>query len=163
MEVSKKASSERKKMGKGKKVLVVDDDKLVHDTISFAFQGDSAVMLHAMNLDEANHFWQRERGDIGCVLLDWDLNDETSKGLLGRIHEEDPEMEVIIFSGHQREEVISEAVKYGAKDFIRKGEEISLLRKKVLKALKKSEKRNLAPCHGGSQDRGCTVAFNKKV
>jgi DNA-binding response OmpR family regulator len=107
-----------------KKILIVEDEKMVADVISRFFkkkgmEADIAYTL-ASGMEKFNP-------DYDMVLLDIALGDEVSFPLLERIKKECPDLPVLMFSGYDSDENIRKAKTLGADGFIPKPFRIEFL------------------------------------
>jgi two-component system, NtrC family, nitrogen regulation response regulator NtrX len=104
-------------------VLVVDDETNIRRTLRMVLEGEGHSVLEAANLFAAEAALRTERVD--AVLLDVKLGDENGMDLLERIGRPedrvfDPELPVIMISGHATIEDAVKATRSGAFDFLEK-------------------------------------------
>jgi len=100
------------------RIMVVDDEKNIREALGgvLADEGDSVVS--APDAESALRALATERPDV--VLLDIWLPGMDGISALKEIRARDPEVEVIMISGHASIETAVEATKLGAYDFIEK-------------------------------------------
>lgn len=124
-----------------KSILVVDDEAVIRDLCSRALKGYR--VLEAADGEEALHLF--ERGGIDVVLTDVMMPRLNGIDLLRRIKEREPTMVVIVMTGFAEKEIILNALKADADDFITKPLNLLQLKTTVDKALdRKTLKEELA-------------------
>jgi putative two-component system response regulator len=99
-------------------ILVVDDDQLVLGSFVMLLDAHGYKVMTAENAEEALDRIERASPDI--VLTDIRMPGMDGIELAGRIHERDPEIPVLIMTGHAELNAAINAVKRGAFDFIMK-------------------------------------------
>jgi len=77
-------------------------------------------MTHLMRLDDALGFLSECAFDV--MVLDLNLPDSQGLDTFGRVHEQAPEMPIVVLTGVMDETVAFEAVKGGAQDYLIKGQ-----------------------------------------
>ncbi len=106
------------------RILIADDHKLFRAGLVLVLQqlGDDLELLEAGTGNEAVAMASGASGKPkpDVVLLDLDLPDSSGLDALGRIHEHDPEMPVIILSAMEDQATISRAMGLGARGYIPK-------------------------------------------
>jgi len=103
-----------------KKVLIIDDEKDIRDSISGILNDEGYTSFTAKNSQEA--LIKINDNNFDVIVLDVWLNDSDLDGiqLLKEIKEIDSETPVLIISGHGNIEIAVEAIKNGAYEFIEK-------------------------------------------
>ena len=103
-----------------KKILIIDDEKDIRDSISGILSDEGYVCFTAKNSQEALVKINDYSFDV--VILDVWLNDSELDGihLLKKIKEINDEIPVLIISGHGNIEMAVDAIKNGAYEFIEK-------------------------------------------
>ena len=99
-------------------VLVVDDEAGVRASLA-AILGDEGYAVDAVDSGE-NALTALEARRYDLVLLDVWLPGADGLEVLGRIREADPELPVVVISGHGTIETAVKAVRLGAHDFVEK-------------------------------------------
>ncbi len=102
---------------------VEDDDgdaKILQRAFSKYFAGADYFIQRAKSLREAMSDLQREAYD--AVLLDLGLEDAVGLIAFNAIKEANPDLPIVIFSGHEDNEIALEAVRGGAQEFVVKGD-----------------------------------------
>lgn len=112
-------------------ILVVDDEKVIRELCERALRNFRVVQ--AGDSAEALRLYEQERCDL--VLTDVMMPGGSGIDLLRRIKELDPNALVIIMTGYSEKEVILNALKDGADDFIVKPLNLIQLKIAVEKAL----------------------------
>jgi len=119
-----------------KKLLIVDDEPIIRDLCARALKGFK--ILQANDGQEATELLRKHEIDV--VLSDVMMPRLNGLDLLRQIKEETPSQIVILMTGYTEKEIILQALKAGADDFISKPLNLLQLRTTIDKTL---EKRNL--------------------
>jgi two-component system response regulator FixJ len=99
-------------------VHVIDDDAAVRDSLAFLL---SSAGIPAETHESAVAFLDRHGGaDVGCIVTDIRMPEVNGLDLLRRVKESNPELPVILITGHGDVPLAVEAMKLGAADFIEK-------------------------------------------
>ena len=124
-----------------KTILVVDDEAVIRDLCVRALKGYR--VLQAADGEEALCLF--ERGGIDVILTDVMMPKMNGLDLLRRLKEMEPTIVVIVMTGYAEKDIILNALKADADDFITKPLNILQLKTAVDKALdKKSLKEEIA-------------------
>ncbi len=118
-------------------ILVVDDEEIIRDLCARALK-DYRV-LQAGNGQEALKVLDRQAADL--VLVDVMMPVMNGLDLLQKIKEQDPSQMVIIMTGYADKEVILQALKAHADDFIQKPINLLQLKTAISKTLEKRDLR----------------------
>ena len=105
-------------------ILVVDDEPSIRRAIAKAFS--SATVLEAETLAEALVHAQDGYPDV--VLLDQQLPDGEGLDSVSRLRSIDPELPVVLLTGHGSTDLAVEALKMGVTDYIEKPFKLERLR-----------------------------------
>jgi DNA-binding NtrC family response regulator len=126
-------------------ILLVDDDERLCTAAGKVLAGEGYHLSVAASGRETMEILKQRR--IALVVSDLRLPDVDGIALLKQIREFQPEVEVVMITGHGSVETAVEAMKVGAYDFILKPLDSAALLKTVAKALEKqrlaSENRQL--------------------
>ncbi len=135
-------------------ILLVDDDAAVLSLLSRFFDGRGWAVFRAMTGAGALEQYDRER--TGLVLLDLDLPDMSGLPVLERLRERDPDVTVVMLTGHGDIETAVEAMRIGAENFLAKPVELDHLGAVLDRAAEKLElrRRNRFLSGGLAADRG---------
>ncbi len=101
----------------GKKILVVDDEKIIRDTFIAAF--DEYRIIPVAGGQEALNILNRPN-DIDLIILDMMMPGLTGIELLREIKRINSNRKVIILTGYSSTDVVIEALRVGADEFIEK-------------------------------------------
>lgn len=124
-----------------KTILVVDDEAVIRDLCARALKGYR--VLQAADGEEALRLF--EKGGIDVILTDVMMPKMNGIDLLRRLKELEPTIVVIVMTGYAEKDIILNALKADADDFITKPLNILQLKTAVDKALdKKALKEELA-------------------
>jgi DNA-binding NtrC family response regulator len=99
-------------------LLVVDDDPLILDLIKGGMRHDGYQVFCAANGQEALELSQRHPMDL--AILDFSLPDICGADLFHYLREGNPDLPVIILTGHPNLEMAVELMKKGARDYLTK-------------------------------------------
>lgn len=102
---------------KDKKVLIVDDDRLILESTADMLEGEFAV-LRASNAGEAYELLCRENPD--CIILDIVMPEESGLDFLNRIRKEGHDLPVIILTGHGSLEYAEECANLRTSGYFKK-------------------------------------------
>jgi len=116
-------------------ILIVDDEKVIRDLCEKALK--DFKVYHAGSCNEALLVYERERCDL--ILTDVMMPGGNGLELLKRVKEVDPTVVVIIMTGFAEKEVILNALKEGADDFINKPLNLLQLKTAIEKSLAKKK------------------------
>ena len=100
-------------------VLVVDDDALVRRSVASALRGLGYETLEAAGGVEALDVY-RERRDLRAVVLDMVMPGMTGRATYAAMRAVDPEIPVLLMSGHTMNEEIQSVLDQGANGFLSK-------------------------------------------
>ena len=120
-------------------ILVVDDDTAVLDLLTRFFEKRGWAVSRAVTGAGALEQYDRDR--TGLVLLDLDLPDTSGLPVLQRLQERDPDLAVVMLTGHGDIETAVEAMRIGAENFLTKPVELEHLAAAMERASEKVELR----------------------
>jgi DNA-binding NtrC family response regulator len=100
-----------------RRVLVLDDERLVRWSLSERLRADGMEPVEAGSTAEAIE--QAARG-VDAAILDYRLPDGDGLSVLKRLRQNDPDLPVIMLTAHTDVNVIVDAVKAGASDYVAK-------------------------------------------
>lgn len=135
-------------------LLIVDDDPGLQLAIREFMESRGFRVKTAGSVAEAKTVLRQDRFEM--VILDYQLPDGDSLALLGELHDEDPNLPVILLTGHGSIDLAVRAMKAGAENFLTKPVQLKALEMVVKRAL---ESRRLsrhylaaASAQGGKED-----------
>ena len=138
------------------RILLVDDEQIIHETL-----GEYLVDIGAQvtSLFDGNSAVENIEGaDYDLMLVDLRMPGIDGFGLLERVQQIQPEMSVVIITGHGSMDTAIQALRMGAADFLPKPIKLLELDAVVEKALRirdlRKEKRHLRETIGGIQKTG---------
>jgi DNA-binding NtrC family response regulator len=117
------------------RLLIVDDDVHLRQALARRFQGQGLVVAEAGSGAEALVEASQVRCDV--VLLDLHLPDISGIDLLVQLKERQPDLEVIMLTGHGSMETAIQAMKRGAYDYLTKPIQLAELDVHIHKAFEK--------------------------
>jgi len=101
-----------------RRVLVLDDEKLVRWSLSERLKADGFEPVEAASVAEAMS--AAARANIDAAILDYHLPDGDGIAVLKRLRQDDPDLPVIMLTAHTDVDIVVEAVKAGASDYVAK-------------------------------------------
>jgi two-component system, LuxR family, response regulator FixJ len=105
-------------MSRDSTVHVIDDDAAVRDSLEFLL---SSAGIPTETHESAAAFLDTHRGaEVGCIVTDIRMPEISGLDLLRRVKEVNPQLPVILITGHGDVPLAVEAMKLGAADFIEK-------------------------------------------
>ncbi|MFA8344324.1 MAG: sigma-54-dependent transcriptional regulator [Rhodothermaceae bacterium] len=122
------------------KILIVDDDKSIRQTLKNLFTRENFVVECAENGAEAIELIQKERPDL--IISDMRMPEITGLELLEKVKELDSNIPFIIITAYDEMQSTIEAIQKGALDYIEKPIEIDKIRHTVRKALENKKLSN---------------------
>lgn len=141
LELTQKTDIELRQHPQMKTILIVDDEAVIRDLCSRALKGYHIVQA-GNGQDALAHF---EKGGIDVILTDVMMPGMDGIELLKRIKEKEPTIVVIVMTGFAEKDVILNALKADADDFISKPLNLLQLKTAIDKALvKKALKEEIA-------------------
>jgi DNA-binding NtrC family response regulator len=117
------------------RLLIVDDDEQLRQALERRFQRQGATVTVAGSGAEALARTGQGRHDV--ALLDLHLPDTTGIDLLGKLKEQQPELEALMLTAHGSMETAIQAMKLGAYDYLTKPFQLPDLEIHVQKAFEK--------------------------
>lgn len=99
-------------------VLIVDDEPFILKTLKFTLADVADNVFTANNGAEA--LIALKKNEIHCVVCDINMPVMTGVEVIKRIRENENDVPFIFYTGHGNHELMMEAVKYGAFDFLNK-------------------------------------------
>jgi DNA-binding NtrC family response regulator len=132
--LSKREEKKKPREGKELGILVIDDDSEVQDLLRDFLSGEGYEVYLASNGIGGLSKVKSKKPDM--VLIDINMPEMDGLEVLKRIKENDPSVAVIMISGAQDTETISQALEMGAHDYITKPFNLDYLKTSVLSKLK---------------------------
>src|SRR5262245_23538095 len=117
------------------RLLIVDDDETLRQTMAKRFQRAGMTVLAAADAEEALAKTAHNRCDV--ALLDLHMPGVNGIELLGKLKERQPELEAIMLTAHGSMETAIQAMKQGAYDYLTKPCQFPELEVHVHKAFEK--------------------------
>ncbi len=141
LELSQQPAVEQRQQLNLKRILIVDDEAIIRDLCARALKGYE--VLQAGDGEEALHIFAK--GGIDVILTDVMMPKMDGIELLRRLKETEPTLVVIVMTGFAEKDIILNALKADADDFISKPLNLLQLKTAVDKALvKKALKEEVA-------------------
>ncbi len=99
-------------------MLLIDDDEWIRDSLSLFFEGEGCHLLALETAEEGMEALKRHDYDI--IIADYKLPGMDGLEFLRQIQESHADVMKILITAYGSEEVVSEAKRLGARDFIQK-------------------------------------------
>ena len=131
--------------------MVVEDEPIVRFGIRDYLESRGFDVDEAASLEQARAVYQRTRPD--AVVLDYLLPDGNALDLLKELHETDPQMPVIVLTGHGSIDLAVRAIKEGAEQFLTKPVELPALAVIIDRALENQRNRRRLAARQSSRSR----------
>jgi len=122
------------------KILVIDDDQTILETLVAALESEGYYVDTAKNGEEA--IAKSHSHVYNVAILDWRLPDTQGTKLLSELKERTPKMAKIMLTGYPSMENAMEAVNRRADAFLLKPVSINVLLEKIEELLKLQEEAN---------------------
>jgi DNA-binding NtrC family response regulator len=122
-------------MKASKKVLLVDDEQIVANVGRKMLEKMGYGVLTASTGGEALDLYRRNREDIGLVILDMVMPDLDGVQAYVRLRELNPEVKVLLSTGHEKNGTVAEIMSMGCNGFIQKPFTIGQLSHKMREVL----------------------------
>jgi DNA-binding NtrC family response regulator len=119
------------------KILVVDDQKSIRNTLKEILEYEKNSVVTAENGMEGLEFFDKEKFDV--VLCDIKMPEMDGIEVLQKLMERDPETPVIMISGHGNIDTAVDAIKKGAYDFIEKPLDLNRLLVTIRNAIERKD------------------------
>jgi len=114
-------------------ILVVDDEKIVANSLKRILEDEHKKVWIASSSEEAKTLLENKPIDV--MLLDYKLGGEDGLEFLKKVHQDYPEMPVVMITAYGTIDVAVEAMKSGAYDFIQKKEKPEFIRFTIQRVL----------------------------
>ncbi|MCF6291698.1 MAG: endopeptidase La [Desulfobacterales bacterium] len=119
------------------KLLLVDDDETARKNMGHVLARDGYLITTAANGRQALDFLARDRFDV--VVTDLKMKGVDGTQVLERAKEKDPDVEVIVISGHATMPTTVETIRKGSSCFLAKPLQLDELRTAIKRALEKKK------------------------
>jgi len=120
------------------KILVVDDEDIVLESCQAVFELEGFEVMLVPSADEAIKAMKND--NFALLLIDVKMPKHDGMYLMEKIKEQWPNIPIIVMSGYCTTEIIKEAFKMGAANFIAKPFEPDELVETVRHTIKKEER-----------------------
>ncbi|HEY9421162.1 MAG TPA: sigma-54 dependent transcriptional regulator [Thermoanaerobaculia bacterium] len=121
------------------RILLVEDEPIVRFGIRDFLENRGFKVDEAGNMEQARTLYQRTRPD--AVVLDYRLPDGDALDFLQELHGTDPQLPVVLLTGHGSIDLAVRAIKEGAENFLTKPVELATLSVILTRALENQRNR----------------------
>ena len=121
--------------GQGETILLVDDEPNLVVIVSRQLVSASYRVIKASDGNEALNLYEKHRAEIRLVIMDLLMPGMGGKQCLAALRKLDPNVRVLIASGHTTPGMVGELEQAGAKGFISKPFETSQLLEEIRKII----------------------------
>lgn len=126
------------------RILVVEDDRLLNNTLCYNLSAIGYVADAAVTKAEATALYEKQ--DYGLVVLDVNLPDGNGFDFCRELKERRPDTALIFLTAHDMESDMLRGFELGADDYVTKPFPISVFRKKVAALLSRLQKQSVGDC-----------------
>ena len=127
------------------RLLVVEDDQLLNNTLCYNLSAAGYIMDTAMTKAAATAFYEAQNYDL--IVLDVNLPDGNGFDLCKEIKEHRPDTAVIFLTANDMENDMLKGFELGADDYVTKPFPISVFLKKVSALMARIQKRTGGDCY----------------
>ena len=127
------------------RLLVVEDDRLLNNTLCYNLSASGCAVDAAMTKAAAVHLCETQ--DYDLMILDVNLPDGNGFDLCEQIKERRPDTAVIFLTANDMEHDMLKGFELGADDYVTKPFPISVFRKKVSALLGRIQKQTGGDCY----------------
>ena len=123
---------------KNKKILLVDDDEWIRDSLTLYFDTEGCQMIAVETAEEGIELLKQQDYDI--ILLDYKLPGIDGLTFSRKIQEIRPDAIKILITAYKNKKVVSEAMNVGIQDLIDKPFTIKTIEDSMLRLIQRNEK-----------------------
>ena len=124
---------------KNKKILLVDDDEWIRDSLTLYFDTEGCQMIAVETAEEGMELLKQQDYDI--ILLDYKLPGIDGLTFSRKIQEIRPDAIKILITAYKNKKIVSEAVNVGIQDLIDKPFTIKTIEDSMLRLIQRNEKK----------------------
>ena len=125
---------------KNKKILLVDDDEWIRDSLTLYFDTEGCQMIAVETAEEGMELLKQQDYDI--ILLDYKLPGIDGLTFSREIQDIRPDAIKILITAYKNKKIVSEAVNVGIQDLIDKPFTIKTIEDSMLRLIQRNEKKN---------------------
>jgi len=125
---------------KNKKILLVDDDEWIRDSLTLYFDTEGCQMIAVETAEEGIELLKQQDYDI--ILLDYKLPGIDGLTFSREIQDIRPDAIKILITAYKNKKVVSEAMNDGIQDLIDKPFTIKTIEDSMLRLIQRNEKKN---------------------
>jgi CheY-like chemotaxis protein len=125
------------------KILLIDDDKWIRDSLSLFFEGEGYLLVACETGEEGLETLRDQTYDI--IIVDYKLPGMDGLEFLRRIEELHPGSMKVLVTAYKEDKVIAEANRIGVDDFIEKPFTAKTIEESLSRLIEKQEQKNSGP------------------
>ena len=125
------------------KILLIDDDKWIRDSLSLFFESEGCIFVACETAEEGLETLRDQTYDI--IIADYKLPGMDGLQFLKRIEESHPGSMKVLFTAYKEDKLISEATRIGVDDFIEKPFTAKTIEESLSRLIEKQKKKNQWP------------------
>ena len=134
---------------KGKRMLLIDDDVWIRDSLRLFFEAEGCVLFALETAEEGIEALNEQCYDI--IISDYRLPGMDGLAFLKQVKKMQPRAVKILITAYGNKEVVSEARKIGIEDFIEKPFTNKSIEESLFRLIEKGEVKNEEPWVGVSK------------
>ena len=121
------------------RILIVDDDDLTRESMAVFLRRAAYEVVEARSVEECTGQFESVHPDI--AILDYFLKDGSALELIPRLKQIDPDVPILILTGHASIELAVRSIQDGADQFLTKPVELGVLAGLIAKLVEKDRSR----------------------
>jgi DNA-binding NtrC family response regulator len=122
---------------KKKKVLLIDDDEWIRDSLSLFFEGEGCHLITVESAEEAMEALNRQDYDI--IIVDYRLPGMDGLGFLEKIKDSHPDTSTLLITAYGSKDVFLKARRIGVQGFIDKPFTVKTIEESLYRLIEKTE------------------------
>lgn len=125
------------------KILLIDDDKWIRDSLSLFFESEGILLVACETAEEGLETLGDQTYDI--IIVDYKLPGMDGLEFLKRIKESHPGSMKVLLTAYKEDKVIAETNRIGVDDFIEKPFTAKTIEESLSRLIEKREQKIISP------------------
>ena len=121
------------------RILLIDDDEWIRDSLSLYFEGEGCHLLALETAEEGIEALKVQ--DYNIIMVDYRLPRMDGLEFLKRIQKTQSRAMKVLITAYRSDEVVSEALKMGIQDFIEKPFTTKTIEESLTRLIEKDEQK----------------------